>query len=1654
MNKRTQILFIMTLVLLSNLFIFFPKSELNEINPNNIDNNEIQKELPYISNGLGYSDVIVFFNKSTYNSSVISNFTYHGGTLKVQWNNTFSNFSGFAGKILTSNITSFQGNITDATIETDEITEAQMNYATIQTGALNSTWHLNGYKGNTNSSIAILDTGVDPNHAFFPDGYNSENLSGNIVGWKDYINQEISPSDDNGHGTFISSVIAGTGTDYWNNTATINLQENYSHLDYFTDMAYKNYTIKIFTFNVSMINSNILINTSWSNIEGDYEGFWFDLYYNSTKVKSLPTFNPDQLYTLTHNVTQKKGIYDLYLIYHRYLGPQPNRFSIKTNITYYPVIYNLNYSYFTGIANASKIVSYKILNQTRLGYSSDVITALADVIQNQSLYHIISVCLSIATFGDNYSALSSVIDEVIEKGIVVVIASGNHGILQGSDPLNKLAMNKNAIVVGAINDKDQITSYSSRGKDVGDGVIKPDIVAPGGSILPKHLSIISADIKSNGTTIAYGTSIATAIVSAAINILIESKWGDWSIWKQLNPSERVKIIKSILLMTASETNLLREDDPTTSADESAQSPSTFTRTTLFTGIKDEHEGYGRLNIQAAIDALNKYVIIKVNDTLNGTLISSEVNPLGNHVFARRVVLNKSISYTFNLTLTSPTANFDMFLFSNETDEYGEPILLASSKQWYTPNSNQFYFTPTVNQTETILVVKAVVGSSNFEVYVTNISNQFAPVLSVPEVTWLYGSRNTTVLSVQEIQGNPQDKNYTLDQYRFFVQYSDNDTANAPPTEIYVSIAGQNYTLTIYPMSGLNYTDGVIYWSEAIEFATAGTYNYFFVGKDGVHETRYPAAGSFSIQIIAPVFKTIPYEHQFISATWDDWKATGTGWGLLTQTNIFDDRSRLLASALLPWNTIYFGMYHLFPQNYTYQPPLPYPYGTYPNGTVFSPWFNLTGISNPIVKFGLRTSLNLGDNIYLYITYEQWGQEDLLATFTYEEKEWFMLELNLTKYKGDLIQFRFESAMNNVIDTVKNRGFMLDYVAIEDYINLNSATVYVSGFYPDASTWTRVSPAGGGSRYQMFTFTCEYVDIDNNYPEYMILEFGRQSGQPGPQFDMLNIYGDWDATEINILDRGILFQKKVVVGTISNRTFRFRYSDGETENVTFWYNTNNNEIIFMNPTPLTYNVEKDGVDYSYQYSNTNLNDYFVSGTPSPQEYTAWLPADNTWHPINLGGQDMLYCGVGDISYGPEDFGYGANWDASLITYPLFVEGDHKVYFEFKQNTTLAFDYEPTWLGYNENNADKFYVSISTDYGNSWTPLSGLQYFYFTQNRPVMIKQDISNYANKVVMIKFTLDSNSNDLAGMGWRIFDISIGYDPNTDFINPVVSIISPQDLATLNSIITIEAQLSDNVGIDEDRILIQIGGKSVDRTLLKYDNHTGILTFEWDTTLYSDGLYKIEVIVFDEEGNRAETSITVSVDNGLIAFNKWWPWLLFILVVILLGLGLYIFAEKKGKYMIKDVKSRKIEKARIKEIDFQQAKEQLGLITLEEELKRPNILHCKGCGSWFYSEKFDIMCPICERDQIYAAYNCKNCKKWYLFDSPGEDYYCPKCSPKEIVESERKLLKKKKEINKRLGLRLIRREIEEVEEILSNEGKFLREFNLEKRDRRYSILD
>ncbi|MFW9829140.1 MAG: S8 family serine peptidase [Candidatus Thorarchaeota archaeon] len=1570
---------LLALFIISNIGMLFLQFNIIPFSHPNAD---LTLKQPHASDK-SKENVIVFHNQSSYDQNAKVRFQYYGGILKDDWNNLFSRISGFAGIIPLSNLTFFRNEFPEMNIEVDEIIETQMNYASFQSGAKNSSWYINGYNGNTDSSIAILDSGVNADQIF---------LRNKLIGGQSFVDE--SPlTDEFGHGTLISSIIAGTGTDSYNSNtpSVIGLHGNYTHSDLFGyDPSPRNFTLKVCSFNTSKINSKIILNSTWNLIEPGIDKFWFELYCNNDLVNTSQNILPNQQNVINHQVSGSGlGVYDVYIKYHRQTNKFP-AFLFNSNVLIFPEFYVKYNNHFSGIANSTKVLSYKVVNRTGMGYTSDLISALGSLIENRTKYHIVSTCISIGITGNDFGAINKVIDDVIDNGIVVTIAAGNLGIKGTQSTLNKLALKNNAIIVGAINDRDQVSSYSGAGKEL-------DIVAPGGSKLRNHRTIIGADSKSNKTTSATGTSISTAIVSAATNILIEAIWGDWIEWENQNVQERVKIIKSILLMTASETNLQREDDPKTSINESQYSPTSFSG--ILSSLKDEHEGYGRVNIQAAIDALTKF--LKVNNSIDEYLYSSSEKPFGKHAFARRVSLIPNKQYLFNLTEIDETANFDLFLFSNQSKNTGEPLILETSRMWY-QNSNSLYFTPKKNQTECIIIVKASYGYGNFTLKISEVNNYYSPKLKIPEISYYGGVKNTTVMGFQEFLGSYHPKNYSIDRYRFYIDYYDNDSSNVPPQEVYVSIIelSKNFTLSQLNEMDMNYTNGALFASDYIELRKAITYHYFFIASDGSHIVRYPEVGELSISIEYPYdSEKFPYNHSFNNGL-GNWIYNGTGWGLLRQKNYFDNRSGVYTNN---WSSMYFGAFHTYPSNYSYQPDLLT--NPYPNGTLFSPLFDLTQIDNqttlPFARFGFRTSINSGDFIILQISLN-WTNWITLRVFTNEETEWHIESFNLTDYAGFFVQFRFISLLDDNFDPVNYKGFILDYFELTNYSNSFTPRIKFD-INEDIS-------ATSGSKFETFSISCNYRDRDNNYPEFVYIELD------GTNYSMINLIGAWNS------NHSIRFTRSLLLGKIDNRSFRFHVSDGLYINTTQWYNVNNTLFNFINPLPNQFNVLYNGKLIGYKFSNASLTDFYVTGKPDPKENTAWFRGDNTWHPIQRLGQFYLYGGIGE-SFGSASQGYNPNWNAKLITHPLYLRSEYDSYLQYNFEIVLQNEY-----GVSRENLDSCIVSISRDYGESWIVLK--KYFYDSETLSGNESLDISEYANEVIMVMFSLNSNDNTIGlGYGWLLSEIYIGYDENTDFINPEIQLIKPLDQEIISSIYYLIASITDNENVDNSKIYIYIDGILIERQLYSFDRNTGILGFNWDTTYSSDGVHQITVIAFDEEGNRGEASISVLIQNGFFNWRTWGPWALIIVIIVILSFISYRIVKREVR--IRKKKIRAIQKIKVDQKEVEQALK-IKQIDLQKEIKIPLTLHCKYCKSWFESSKFDYICPICEHDQLYVAYNCINCNKWYFKDEPSESYYC-----------------KNKNCE---GIRLVRRKSEEVKDILAKEGILLRKFDRKKR--KFSILD
>jgi serine protease AprX len=152
---------------------------------------------------------------------------------------------------------------------------------------------------------------------------------------------------------------------------------------------------------------------------------------------------------------------------------------------------------FRGVASGANLISLRVIGADGTGRASDVIEAIYWAIQNRKRFNIRVINLSLGgpveqSYRDD--PMCEAVERAVNAGIVVVTAAGNRGKdAEGRSVYGLIESPGNspyAITVGALNTKgtparsdDELTTYSSKGPTMIDGVIKPDLAAPGNKIV-------------------------------------------------------------------------------------------------------------------------------------------------------------------------------------------------------------------------------------------------------------------------------------------------------------------------------------------------------------------------------------------------------------------------------------------------------------------------------------------------------------------------------------------------------------------------------------------------------------------------------------------------------------------------------------------------------------------------------------------------------------------------------------------------------------------------------------------------------------------------------------------------------------------------------------------------------------------------------------------------------------------------------------------------------------------------------------------------------------------------------------------------------------------------------------------------------------------
>ncbi len=690
----------------------------------------LEQEIPErIANGTAqeYTNVIVTL-KTPPTITDANNFASSGGYLTTSaWTEATYGFGGTIEYVGILNYTEQNSNV--LLVEKEAVGKASIAYAAQQVGARTYVWNTLGFQGDPATSIAILDTGIDASHVDFAPGYGSQDFSKKIVGWRDFIGSTTTPTDNNGHGSHVSGLAAGDG--FFSVDASGNaIDTSGASLDIANGGTY------IIAGMIVNKTGPIALTVKWTRT-GTASLSSMALYYNGkalnalsgSQVASVGTPGQNIVYSTTYNVssTPTDG-YDLYHVALVTTGTGNLKVAVTVSWPYMPP--SDSFTAWTGIAPQSKLVGVKIMNSMGEGSSTQLINGINWIISNKQTYHITVASMSLG-FDAELSQLDSAVVNLVNSGVTTIVAAGNDG--SGANRIYTPASVNEVVTVGAMDQFDKVASYSSQGgpsRQTG-ATTKPDIIAPGGSAYAAQL--FSADtnyndaeggfpeIQPNDAASAQGTSMSAPVIAGCAQVVVQAMGGyaqwNWTRAQALQP-------KMILLMTASETYPnLRE------VGSAASSP------TLERGGKDVHEGYGRVNLDAAVDALQKTYSVGsvVTDTLGRPPTTADISVVGQRlVFARNVQLNAGGQYSFSLSVPAG-ADYDLYLYNNVGTTYGEPSLIDKSINATNGGTEQFWVTAPYSGTYYVVVKRATetTGSGTFVLSSSTASSTVTTTLNTP-----------------------------------------------------------------------------------------------------------------------------------------------------------------------------------------------------------------------------------------------------------------------------------------------------------------------------------------------------------------------------------------------------------------------------------------------------------------------------------------------------------------------------------------------------------------------------------------------------------------------------------------------------------------------------------------------------------------------------------------------------------------------------------------------------------------------------------------------------------------------------------------------------------------------------------------------------------
>lgn len=173
----------------------------------------------------------------------------------------------------------------------------------------------------------------------------------------------------------------------------------------------------------------------------------------------------------------------------------------------------------SGMAPDADIMVGKVLDDYGYGDESSIIDGMEWAASQGA--DIINMSLGASEYTDGTDPMALAVDQLTaEHDALFVVAAGNDGM---DESIATPGSASSALTVGAVDDDDVVTDFSSRGPRT-DGAIKPDVVAPGEEIVAARAAgtQLGSPVGEHYTALS-GTSMATPHVAGAAAVVLEAR---------------------------------------------------------------------------------------------------------------------------------------------------------------------------------------------------------------------------------------------------------------------------------------------------------------------------------------------------------------------------------------------------------------------------------------------------------------------------------------------------------------------------------------------------------------------------------------------------------------------------------------------------------------------------------------------------------------------------------------------------------------------------------------------------------------------------------------------------------------------------------------------------------------------------------------------------------------------------------------------------------------------------------------------------------------------------------------------------------------------------------------------------------------------------